>query len=612
MAFSHKLTSISLVAAFFLTGIHLFAAGEGEAATGSEMERVPISLLYRGYDPTYWDQDMVANDRIWQYFEEKFNIDFEMAYGGGGGEYVVASMAAGTAPDLVMVWPGHPWLGLPTWQGWIQDGLLVNLNDLVAAQPDRYPILHGIFQDPVYRLYNVVQNGGADNYHAVMTGNRFKPITDSAIVYNGVMLDQLGLEVPETYDEQIHAMRQARDQLGATGFGWPTYKGTHWKGINYLYFQTQGLDVGFDGPGAGYAQDANGEWYDAAIDPRNQVIWQTIQQHGAEQLLYPGWLTGELFDHIDQMAAGKHLSGMYKGPRPDSYMQFFERFTAANPDATLADFPQTLHPISGPGGRAHDNAVPLGVYRAIAIPVFSEHPDRALDVMEWWLSEEGQTIRWFGLKGIHYTEDDHSDFDADEFFKDIQGQGHQGMTAAEFMEADAGEFLWYPGAATSNYDDGIVPYKEFGNWFEAQQNVRDVRTERINAALAVPKGVSCEAPHAAIWEGGGCEACSGANPPVWCQFQAANEVWSTFLAEGWEGLPQYLDMVALSAEELQIQAALTDIKNKWWVAFVLGNKDVMADWDDYVAEYEAAGGSMLFESWSAQVAEAKATWDSVQ
>ena len=37
----------------------------------------------------------------------------------------------------------------------------------------------------------------------------------------------------------------------------------------------------------------------------------------------------------------------------------------------------------------------------------------------------------------------------------------------------------------------------------------------------------------------------------------------------------------------------------------------MADWDDYVAEYEAAGGSMLFESWSAQV-EAKATWDSVQ
>ena len=192
------------VLTFLLAGAHVFAASQEEAAAG-EMERVSIGFMHRGWDPSAWDADLVAQDRIWAYMEEKFNIDFRMEFGGSG-DIIVASMAAGTAPDIVTMWPGHPWLGIPTWQSWINDGVLTSLNDLVSADPERYPILNTIFQDPVYRLYNLVQNGGVDNYHALMGGNRFKPITDSAIVYNGFMLDELGLEVPATYDEQISAM----------------------------------------------------------------------------------------------------------------------------------------------------------------------------------------------------------------------------------------------------------------------------------------------------------------------------------------------------------------------------------------------------------------------
>ena len=604
MANARKLLSLLLIAAFALAGTHVFAAAQDEMAAG-EMERVSIGFMYRGWDPSAWDMDLVAQDRIWAYVEEKFNIDLSIEYGGSG-DIIVASMAAGTAPDLVMMWPGHPWLGIPTWQSWINDGLLTNLNDLVSADPERYPIINTIFQDPVYRLYNLVQNGGVDNYHALMTGNRFKPITDSAIVYNGFMLDELGLEVPATYDEQITAMRMARDQLGATGFGWPTYNGTHWKGLNYLYFQTHGQEVD------GYHLDEDGNWYDAAVDPGNKAIWATVAEHAGEQLLYPGWLTGELFEYIDQLVAGKHLSGMYKGPRPDGYMAHFEKFQTANPGATLADFPQGLHPISGPGGRAHDDAVPLGVYRATAIPAFADNPDRALDLLEWWVGDEGQIARWFGIKGIHYTQDDFSDFDMDGFFKDIQGQWLQGKTLQEVLESSPHDVSWSPGKATSNYDNGIVPFAETGSWFDAYFNLRDVATERANAALAVPDGVECSAPFTAIWQGGGCAACTGANPSKWCQFQAGNELWHTFLAEGWEGWPQYVDLVALSEEEQQVQAALTDVKNKWWVAFVLGNKDVDADWDTFVAEYNEAGGAMLFETWNAKVAEARATWDSIQ
>ena len=190
-----------------------------------------------------------------------------------------------------------------------------------------------------------------------------------------------------------------------------------------------------------------------------------MAEHGAEQLLYPGWLTGELFEYIDQMAAGKHLSGLYKGPRPDGYMAHFEKFVTANPGATLADFPQGLHPISGPGGRAHDDAVPLNIYRATAIPAFSENPDRALDLLEWWVSEEGQVARWFGIRGIHFTKDDFSDFNAEEFLKDQSWNPDvAGKTLAEVMVERPGDLMFLPGAATSNYDNGIVPFAETGSW----------------------------------------------------------------------------------------------------------------------------------------------------
>jgi len=598
MSITQKLVCTAVMTTLVLTGGLVFAAGQEEEAS----ERVSIGFMYRGWDPTAWDMELIENDRIWNYIEDKFNVDLTIEYGGSG-DIIVATMAAGTAPDIVMMWPGHPWLGIPTWQSWIQDGLLTNMNDLVSAEPDRYPIIKSIFKDPVYRMYNEVQNGGADNYHALMTGNRFKPITDSAILYNGFILDELGLGVPATYDQQINAMRQARDKLGVTGFGWPTYKGTHWKGLNYLYFQTHGLEV------EGYQLDSNGEWYDANVDPRNQLIWQSVAQHASEQLLYPGWLTGELFDYMDEIYAGDHLSGMYKGPRPSGYVHHFENFAAVNPGATMADFPQGLAPISGPGGRAHDNAVGLKVYRATAIPAFSDHPDRALDLLEWWVSDEGQAARWFGIKGIHFTEDDYSDFDIGEFFKDVQGQWLQGLTLEQALEERPGDIMFHPGAATSNYDNGLVPFETTGSWFDAYKGLRDVRTERDSASYAVPDGSGCSAPFAAIWSGGGCATCTGANPPTWCQWQAGNELWVSFIAEGWEGWPQYVDLVALSDEEIQTQAALTDIKNKWWVSFVLGNKNVMVDWDEYVAEYNAAGGKELFESWNVKLAEAKATFE---
>ena len=103
MSITQKLVCTAIMTTLVLTGGLVCAAGEEEEAA----ERVSVGFMYRGWDPTAWDMELIENDRIWNYIEDKFNVDLSIEYGGSG-DIIVATMAAGTAPDIVMMWPGHP------------------------------------------------------------------------------------------------------------------------------------------------------------------------------------------------------------------------------------------------------------------------------------------------------------------------------------------------------------------------------------------------------------------------------------------------------------------------------------------------------------------------
>ncbi len=70
-----------------------------------------------------------------------------------------------------------------------------------------------------------------------------------------------------------------------------------------------------------------------------------------------------------------------------------------------------------------------------------------------------------------------------------------------------------------------------------------------------------------------------------------------------------MDFIALSDEEVQIQKALQDVSTKWFVQFLLGNEDVQTEWDNYVAEYEAAGAGQFLAAWSSKAAQGN--WERV-
>ena len=550
-----------------------FAAGTTEQGTAGADEQplVTITRNYRGWDPSRIDWDYVAeNDVILRHIEETFNVKVEMPFTAGDYQVVVAGMASGDIGDVIDTWVGHPSNPVAQWRDWIKDGLIVDLKEIVDANPGRYPVLEILFDDPVYRLYNLKQNGDLDAYYLVHPGwATRRPI--GSIAFNGYLLGELGLDVPETYDELVHAMRRAKQELGVSGYGWPTYGGTQFSYMARHFFQPQGAEID------GFWMDADGNWFDAAIDPGNQAIWEEVQTLAEEGLFHPRWLTGELWDYMDDLVAGKHLAGSFKGPNPSQYLYFWDRFKQAHPEANMEEhMPQMLHPLRGPGGHATTYQVPFAVRRGNFIPVYSEDPERALDVLHYTLTEEFQYMRWFGVKGVHYTRDDRSDFDLAKLFDTMKGYFYMGKTVDD---VDPMRVMYEPFYNTTHYNAGIVPYETYGSFYDAHLNHIDMRWERSRDFYAAQGNTV--------------------------------EVWENFRSEGWEALPQWLDFISLSDEAAQIQSALSDVKIKWWVDFLLGNKDVATEWDAFVQAYKERGADQLLAEWEQKANQARTQWEAV-
>ena len=337
------------------------------------------------------------------------------------------------------------------------------------------------------------------------------------------------------------------------------------------FFQPHGAEID------GFWTDADGNWFDATIAPGNQAIWEEVQTLAEEGLFHPRWLTGELWDYMDDLVAGKHLAGSFKGPSPSQYLYFWDRFKQAHPEAIMEQhMPQMLHPLRGPGGHTTTHEVPFFVRRGNFIPVYSENPERALDVLHYTLTEEFQYMRWFGVKGVHYTMDDRSDFDLGKLFDTMKGYFYMGKTVDD---VDPMRVMYEPFYNTTNYNAGIVPYETYGSYYEAHLNYIDVRWERSRDYYAAQGN--------------------------------AVEVWENFVSEGWEALPQWMDFISLSDEAAQIQGALSDVKTKWFVDFLLGNKDVATEWDAFVQEYKERGGDQLLAEWAHKADEARAQWEAV-
>ena len=195
------------------------AEGEGNAA------RKHVKVRFAQFGNNLDDADGYANDPIRAAIAEAVNIDLEYDTGTEGfDDRMETELYTGGAADLFPTWGQSDKIA-----SYIENELVVNIGDIVNAEPDRYPTLHKMINSAEYKAYNKLYTGDENAAYAIYSIAAFAdPSFGGVPVYNQHILDAVnGGKVPGTVDEFL-AYCEAAGAGGYVGW-WPRNdKLTNW------------------------------------------------------------------------------------------------------------------------------------------------------------------------------------------------------------------------------------------------------------------------------------------------------------------------------------------------------------------------------------------------
>ena len=185
--------------------------GAVKVETNADRERVTISVLQYGMAGMVED---LSGDRIKDEIEKLVNVDLDYQTDANEvyDQNLELNLMSDTAQDLF-----HNWGELAKTSKWIEDGVLFNIGEFVAANPERYPILNKMFQSPEWKMFNEYYSGDSEATYAIYALS-FNKAWNSGIVYNTDIMNEAGFtESPKTVDEFIEYCKNAKD-LGYTPY----------------------------------------------------------------------------------------------------------------------------------------------------------------------------------------------------------------------------------------------------------------------------------------------------------------------------------------------------------------------------------------------------------
>lgn len=197
-------------------------------------------------------------------------------------------------------------------------------------------------------------------------------LTAAGVIYNKDIFEQVGVEVPTTWDE----LKAVCEKFEAAGI--PAFYGTYkegWTVAQGMFDYTAGglLDVsGFfealQAEGSDFSSKSEKTFsntFDVTAEPMDFIMEHT--QEGAESRGYPD----------GNVAFAKGEAAMYlQGPWALSEIQ------TANPEVEVGTFPMPLT------NNPEDTRVRVNVDLAFSIPVGAEHPEEARQFIEWLFEPE--------------------------------------------------------------------------------------------------------------------------------------------------------------------------------------------------------------------------------
>ncbi len=399
------------------------AAAEGTEA-GDAADTVETDKPYAGTKLTWWTK-LNANvsstypnlgDTPWaQYVQEQTGIEIEFIHPtvGSENEEFAIMVASGEYPDIIE----HTWTTYSGGPGAaINDGVIINLDDVMAENAPNFSKLMEEHPD-VDRM--VKTSSGSYYCFPFLRGLEQPNVTQfsGGILLRKDVLDELGLEMPETIEEWDTVLRAFKDY----GFDVPFTTRKEW--------MKDVWSPGFDNWGDFYVED--GVVKHGLIEDSRKEFLAQMNKWYEEGLIDRDWLVADKSSNQTYFTTEK--SAAVNAPFGQGLGQYTEIMHEANPEITQEDIRCTV-PVTSVKGQNAKFSKMNQVYDksgvSAAISTQCENVEAAAYLLDWMYSEEGNLCCNFGIEGLTYEMQD-----GEPVYTDVIMNNPDGLSVANALAA---------------------------------------------------------------------------------------------------------------------------------------------------------------------------------
>ena len=549
------------------------AGGKGENPNAG---RENVTIRFSQYANNTDDQEYMANDPIKKAIEEAVNVTIEYDTGiEGYDDRLATELAVGAAPDLFPTWGSAPVL-----RQYAEEEAVYDIGKIINADPERYPILYKIINHPTYKTYNKMYTGDENATYAIYSFSaRAYPNFNGVPAYNTAILEEVNDGVvPSTVSEFVEFTEKAVD-AGYSGW-WPfNNKLTNWAEIDRTIANPLGTTLRtpatWDWIWTGFLPDDPAKigtdeehWTLMTVSDKSKEVVRLLAEMYANDGIHNG--VGTLVDEDDGYAAFNNGTLASYGYSYGYYTQFkklYDSWMSAHPDGSLADLTLGTALTDDDGNWMQIYDVPVYLGSHYFIPTSCGYPERVLDLVEFLASNEGQKLIFCGIEGLTYT------MDGDDIVFDIEEitniNKHYG-----YPYQDTCRYVWFTYLFCTSE---MMLNLEDNDWWEAVTTPYDPTMD-----WATDEDREC--------------------------FQYALDTVQEFVDNVYVVIPNYYGMATLDAEWADVQTKLYEITNRYLAQMVGGQLDIDTGWEQYRAEYEAAGGPDLEKAVNEAIAFARAEY----
>ena len=546
------------------------AGGKGENPNAG---RENVTIRFSQYANNTDDQEYMANDPIKKAIEEAVNVTIEYDTGiEGYDDRLATELAVGAAPDLFPTWGVASLL-----RKYAEEEAVYDIGKIINADPERYPILYKIINHPTYKMYNKMYTGDENATYAIYSFSaRAYPNFNGVPAYNTAILEEVNDGVvPSTVSEFVAFTEKAAD-AGYSGW-WPfNNKLTNWAEIDRTIANPLGTTLRtpatWDWIWTGFLPDDPAKigtdeehWTLMTVSDKSKEVVRLLAEMYAKNGIHNG--VGTLVDEDDGYAAFNNNTLASYGYSYGYYTQFkklYDSWMSAHPDGSLKDLTLGTALTDDDGNWMQIYDVPVYLGSHYFIPTSCEYPERVLDLVEFLASNEGQKLIFCGIEGLTYT------MDGDDIVFDIEEitniNKHYG-----YPYQDTCRYVWFTYLFCTSE---MMLNLEDNDWWDAVTTPYDPTMD---------------------WATDDDKEC----------FQYALDTVQEFVDDVYVVIPSYYGMATLDAEWADVQTKLYEITNRYLAQMVGGQLDIDTGWEQYRAEYEAAGGPGLEEAVNEAIAFAR-------